>query len=137
MRKSVLILTVVFVAVLFTLPAFAEDNQGWQDSGQQGQQGGPGMMGGRGGNGPMKGMGMMGGMMQKDTVVATSDGGVVVMQGPRLLKYDANLTLVKEVELPRGKKPGPAQGQGEGGGEGNPQGGPEGGMPPQDSQPQY
>lgn len=45
------------------------------------------------------------GMMQKDSVIATSDGGVVVLSGPRLLKYDSELTLIKEVELPRGKKP--------------------------------
>ena len=56
-----------------------------------------------------QGKGKMGGMMNKDSVVATADGGVVVMQGPRLLKYDKDLNLVKEVELPRGKKPGQAE----------------------------
>lgn len=128
MKKRILILLAVLMYAVF--PAFAEDTQNpekaWQDS-QQGPQGGPGMMMGRGqgmGMGMGKGMGMMGGMMQKDTVVATSDGGVVIMQGPRLLKYDKDLTLVKEVELPRGKKPGPEQGGQE-----------EPGMPPQ-GQPQ-
>jgi hypothetical protein len=38
------------------------------------------------------------GMMQKD-IVATSDGGAIVMVDNKLLKYDKNLNLVKEVEL--------------------------------------
>jgi hypothetical protein len=50
--------------------------------------------------------GMMGkGMMpHQPTVVATSDGGVVVLDGPRLIKYDSQLTLVGEAELKPGKK---------------------------------
>ncbi|MFH1208674.1 MAG: hypothetical protein V1673_03870 [Candidatus Omnitrophota bacterium] len=32
-------------------------------------------------------------------LVATSDGGVIVFTGFRLLKYDANLNLVKEVQV--------------------------------------
>jgi hypothetical protein len=50
----------------------------------------------------MKGKGMM---HQQPTVVATSDGGVVVLQGPKLAKYDAQLNLVGEVELKGGPKP--------------------------------
>jgi len=38
------------------------------------------------------------GMMQKE-VVATSDGGVIVVVDNKLLKYDKNLNLVKEAEL--------------------------------------
>ena len=79
--------------------AYAEEGmpEGGQGQMQEGQGPGPG--------GPGKGkMGMMG-MMQRDSVVATSDGGVVLMQGPRLIKYDKDLNLVKEVEIPRGKKP--------------------------------
>lgn len=59
----------------------------------------------------MMGAGMMkmhgkGGMMGEWTkVVATSDGGVVVLQGPKLAKYDAQLNLVNEVELKGGPKP--------------------------------
>ena len=44
-------------------------------------------------------MGKMDGMMMHKTVVATSDGGVVVMMGDKLVKYDKNLNLVKETEL--------------------------------------
>jgi len=37
-------------------------------------------------------------MMQKQ-VVATNDGGVVVLWGNKLLKYDKDLNLLKAVEL--------------------------------------
>ena len=51
-------------------------------------------------------MGKMGGMMgMHPTVVATSDGGVVVLMGGKLAKYDSNLDLVKEVEIKGGSKP--------------------------------
>lgn len=51
-----------------------------------------------------KGM-MMHGMMMKmmeRTVVATSDGGVVVVTGDKMVKYDRNLKVIKEVDLPNG-----------------------------------
>lgn len=38
-------------------------------------------------------------MMMDKTIVATKDGGVVVMIGNKLLKYDKNLNLKKEVEI--------------------------------------
>ena len=51
-------------------------------------------------------MGMKGGQMMgiHPTVVATSDGGVVVLTGGKLAKYDNSLNLVKEVELKGGPK---------------------------------
>ncbi len=53
-------------------------------------------------------MGMGGGMMGgHESMVATSDGGVVVMAGPKLMKYDRDLNLVKEVEMKKGKGPAP------------------------------
>jgi hypothetical protein len=63
--------------------------QGMMDKGMMGQ----GMM--------KKGMmsqGMMGSMLEKK-LVATQDGGVVVWVGNKLIKYDKDLKLVKEVEL--------------------------------------
>ena len=42
--------------------------------------------------------GMMGKMMDKK-IVATRDGGVVVLLGNKLIKYDAKLNLVKEAEI--------------------------------------
>jgi len=37
--------------------------------------------------------------MTEKTIVATSDGGVVVMIGNKLIKYDKNLKLVNEAEI--------------------------------------
>ena len=61
-------------------------------------QGGMGMMqGGMGGGG----MEMMHhGMMGQPSMVSSNDGGVIVMIGKTLYKYDKNLNLVKQVELP-------------------------------------
>ena len=42
---------------------------------------------------------MMKPMMQKQ-IVATKDGGVVVLTGDKLLKYDKNLNLKKEAQIP-------------------------------------
>lgn len=41
---------------------------------------------------------MMKGMMEK-TLVPAGDGGVIVMAGNKLVKYDKDLNLVKEVEI--------------------------------------
>lgn len=38
-------------------------------------------------------------MMGKTQMVATDEGGVIVLAGNRLMKYDAELNLVKEAEL--------------------------------------
>lgn len=49
----------------------------------------------------MMGKGMMGmhGMMGKASMVATKDGGVIVLKGNTLYKFDKNLNLVKEAAL--------------------------------------
>lgn len=39
------------------------------------------------------------GMCMCTKMEATSDGGVIILMGNRLLKYDANLKLVKEAEI--------------------------------------
>lgn len=38
-------------------------------------------------------------MMGCKELIATQDGGVVLMMGHKLIKYDAQLNLVKEVEI--------------------------------------
>jgi hypothetical protein len=52
----------------------------------------------------MHGGGRMGGPPQSQ-MVATNDGGVIVLMGPKLMKYDADLNLVKEVEVKMPKGP--------------------------------
>lgn len=46
---------------------------------------------------PMHGM-MMKGMMEK-SMIATADGGVIVLSGNKLMKFDKDLNLVKEAEI--------------------------------------
>jgi len=43
---------------------------------------------------------MMPGMMQPQ-ILPSSDGGVIVLRGGTLFKYDKDLNLKKQVELPR------------------------------------
>jgi len=38
-------------------------------------------------------------MMMQKQMIATSDGGVIVLAGNKLYKYDKNLNLVKEAEI--------------------------------------
>lgn len=42
---------------------------------------------------------MMHGMMRGASIVASTDGGVIVLNGNKLYKYDKNLNLVKEADL--------------------------------------
>jgi mono/diheme cytochrome c family protein len=54
-----------------------------------------GMMGG----GMMGFGGTMGPMMRSSSIVAGPDGGVIVLMGNELIKYDKNLNLAKKVEI--------------------------------------
>ena len=40
------------------------------------------------------------GMMMKESMVATPDGGVIVLVGHKRQKYDKDLNLIKEVQIP-------------------------------------
>jgi hypothetical protein len=60
------------------------EHKGWKDQG--GRKGCMGEM-----------PGMMG--MSRTSMVATSDGGVVVLSGTNLYKYDKNLNLVKKTQI--------------------------------------
>ena len=95
MRKLLIAITgIILVACTLTL-CFAQG--AGMRSGTMGEQG---MMMGKEkmmGMCPMHGM-MMGSMMAK-SMVATGDGGIVVMAGSKLIKYDKDLNLLKEVEV--------------------------------------
>ncbi len=96
MRKLIFGTIIIMVFALAHL-TFAEE--------MNGSIMGQGMMG----KGMMKGKmmhqgGMMGMcprhvMMGKSTLVASNDGGVILLVGNKLYKYDKNLKLVKEVEI--------------------------------------
>jgi hypothetical protein len=83
------------LSFLISLPAFAEDA-----APEKGSTAGMAMD--RGMGMPMQGKRMMGcpcAMMGKTQMVATEDGGVIVLVGNKLMKYGADLGLVKEVEV--------------------------------------
>jgi hypothetical protein len=48
---------------------------------------------------PITGKKMGAGMMGHASMAATSDGGVIVLKGCKLTKYDKDLTVVKEVTM--------------------------------------
>ncbi len=82
MKKGVAIITAVVVLTV-TGMAFAQ----MDDKGK-------GTMGDK--------VGMMGMMQQMHTnMVASSDGGVIVLSGGKLIKYDNQLNVVKQVDLPK------------------------------------
>lgn len=79
MKRFAIILSILSVS-FFSMAAFAEEQMDM----------------------PQRGKGMM---HQQPTMIATSDGGVVVLAGGKLSKYDGLLNLVKEVEIKRGPSP--------------------------------
>lgn len=104
MKKNVILFSLL--AGIFTagltfaeeLPTDSSDDTQQQKQPHEQQ----GMMGGRGMS--MKGQMMKKGMHQP-SMIATSDGGLVILSGNKLTKYNAALDIVKEVELKRPSPP--------------------------------
>ena len=104
MKKSLIAIAVVIIVGTSGL-AIAQMNDNGKD--MMGDK--TGMMDGKSGMMGMMGKGMMDGKMMgmcpmmksmmERSVVATSDGGVVVAMGNKLTKYDKDLNVVKEAEL--------------------------------------
>ena len=104
MKKNTL---AIMLMVLFAGASFV------YAEGMKGGMMGKGMSGGMK-DGEMMGKGMMHGKMMgmcptmnsmmERSVVATNDGGVVVVMGNKLTKYDKDLNVVKEVELKMDKE---------------------------------
>ncbi len=96
MKKVILGITAVLVLTVSGLALAQMDKDkgmmgGGMMKGDMMEKGG--MMGGK-----MMGMcPMMQSMMQKQ-VVATSDGGIIVVMGNKITKYDKDLNVIKEVE---------------------------------------
>ena len=101
MKKTIILLTVAALVGIGSYVVFAQDPMG--GGMMSGNMQGRGMMGGNmQGRSMMSGMqnrGMMGPMMRGSSLVATRDGGVVVLMGNELLKYDKDLNLSKKVEV--------------------------------------
>ncbi len=92
MKKSVFLVLAVCAAVFAAAVSSADDESGMMPKDKE-------MMGGKKmGMGMMMGPMMMKSMMEK-TVTATSDGGVVVLSGNKLTKFDKDLKLVGEAEV--------------------------------------
>lgn len=90
MKKSIIVITAVVVLSISGLALAQMENKDKSTMMGKGMMmDGKGMM--------MHGM-MMNAMMNK-SMVATSDGGVVVMTANKLTKYDKDLNVVKEIEL--------------------------------------
>jgi hypothetical protein len=96
MKKTILLLTIAAVVGIGSYFALAQDprggmmGRGMMNDNERMQQMGRGMMGWDGMGGPM---------MHGGSLVATPDGGVIVMMGNELMKYDKDLNLTKEVEI--------------------------------------
>ena len=95
MKKRIFLILILVASISAPLFLYAEDTKEMGMGMMEGMKGGEGkgMMGGK-----MMGMHMMKMMMEK-SVVATSDGGIVVVTGNKITKYDKNLNLVKEAEI--------------------------------------
>ncbi len=87
MKKVTYLIMGVVVVFLATRFVFADGMKGsMKEDGMEGK-------------GMMKMMHMMHGMTRSSTMVASNDGGVIVLTGNKLYKYDKNLNLVKEAEI--------------------------------------
>jgi len=94
-KRLFFIISAVFLVAVVSSLAFADTKE--KDS-----MTGKGMMAGKGmmDDNQMMGMcGMMSHMMMCKSMISTSDGGVIVMAGNKLQKYDKDLNLKKEVEI--------------------------------------
>ena len=86
-----IILAVIVLSLCMSVTTFAEEAKKDEM---------PGMTMGKSMGMPMPGMGKMCcPMMGKAQMVATDEGGVIVLAGNKLMKYDADLNLVKEAEV--------------------------------------
>jgi hypothetical protein len=95
-KIAVLVMMVLFLGAWSGVSSFAQGMVGHESMKHKGMMMGEGQEKGKMGKCPM--MGMMKGMTGK-SMVAASDGGVIVLSGNKLMKYDKNLNLVKEVEI--------------------------------------
>jgi hypothetical protein len=110
MRKALVVLFLAVSPVMFSLPVFAQDTAKMDPKmHEQMMQAGEGKAAAMGDDemmmcrAKMMGKCPMHEMMVKSAtgrvMTATNDGGVVVLVGNRLMKFDKTLGLIKEVEI--------------------------------------
>ncbi len=103
MKKGIAIITAVFILTVSGLAFAQTEDKGKDTTGDKaGMMEGKDSMMGKGMTGKGMMMKMMGMMQQMHSnMVATSDGGVIVSSGGKLIKYDNQLNVVKQVDLPK------------------------------------
>ena len=99
MKKNVITILAVIIIGTSGLALAQMNDKGKEMMGDK-----AGMMDGKSGmmgmmDGKMMGMCPMMKSMMERSVVATNDGGVVVVMGNKLTKYDKDLNVTKEVEM--------------------------------------
>ncbi len=102
MKKGLWIVTAIILLAGVSFVSAEDMKGGMMEQGDKGSMMGGGMMGMMGDKKMMGMCPMMGGMMSSmmgKSMAATSDGGVIVMSGNKLTKYDKDLNVVKEVEI--------------------------------------
>lgn len=93
MKKYGIFAAFVLVIIMSASLLYAQQNQQTNDDSQRNMGMGMGMMGDGGYSC------MMGEVMAK-SMVSTPDGGVIVLSGNKLIKYDSNLNQQKEATIP-------------------------------------
>ena len=99
MKKNTWILMLVVLLMSAGLVYAEGMEDGMMGKGMKGGMMEEGMMGKEMTDGKMMGMCPMMKSMMDRSVIATTDGGIVVVSGNKLTKYDKDLNVVKEVEL--------------------------------------
>lgn len=94
-KLTYLIIAVIAVSLSASSVFAGKMKGGVMEEGKDGKGIEKGMMDG----GMMTMMHKMHGMTRSPTMVASNDGGVIVLTGNKLYKYDKNLNLVKEAEI--------------------------------------
>lgn len=96
MKKNILIAVLAFVFLACSVVSFAEEAEEAKDHMMHKEMKGKEMR-------MHHKSGMMKKMMQRE-IIATEDGGVAVLAGNKLIKYDKKLNLVNEVKIDTGMK---------------------------------
>jgi len=99
MKKNmgIIMLVILFAGTSLVYARGKKDDM--SDKGMKGGMMGGGMMEKGMMDGKMSGMHSMMKSMMERSIIATSDGGIVIVIGNKMTKYDKDLNVVKEVEL--------------------------------------